>query len=94
VGVVLLAQMSRGFGFGSPARKQVAIGDLGHNHRPINELKPLHMAEQDEVSENDIQDPSGFDGKGFAGYLAPYALAVLISIAVTAAIFKFVLLDY
>ena len=39
-------------------------------------------------------DSDNFDGKGFAGYLAPYALAVLASIAVTAAFVKFVLLDY
>lgn len=39
-------------------------------------------------------DPSGFDGEGFAGYLAPYAVALLGSIAVTFAVFKFFLLDY
>jgi len=31
---------------------------------------------------------------GFAGYLAPYVLAFVLSIAATAAFFKFVLLDY
>ena len=35
-----------------------------------------------------------FDGEGFAGYLASYALAALASIAVTAAFVKFVLMDY
>jgi len=40
----------------------------------------------------EVQD--NFDGKGFAGYLAPYAVALVGSIAVTAAFVKFVLLDY
>ena len=35
----------------------------------------------------------GFDGEGFAGYLAPYALGFLGALAATAALFKFVLLD-
>eukprot|EP00550_Attheya_septentrionalis_P003337 CAMPEP_0198290414 /NCGR_PEP_ID=MMETSP1449-20131203/8298_1 /TAXON_ID=420275 /ORGANISM="Attheya septentrionalis, Strain CCMP2084" /LENGTH=94 /DNA_ID=CAMNT_0043988919 /DNA_START=229 /DNA_END=513 /DNA_ORIENTATION=- len=33
-----------------------------------------------------------FDGDGFVGYLAPYALALLASVAITAAFFKFVLM--
>lgn len=40
----------------------------------------------------EVQD--NFDGKGFAGYLAPYAVALIGSIAVTVAFVKFVLLDY
>lgn len=35
-----------------------------------------------------------FDGEGFANYLLPYALALVGSLVATAAIFKFVLLDY
>jgi hypothetical protein len=35
-----------------------------------------------------------FDGKGFASYLAPYALALMGSVATTYAVFKYVLLDY
>jgi hypothetical protein len=35
-----------------------------------------------------------FDGGGFAGYLAPYALAALGSIAATVIFVKFVLMDY
>mmetsp|Transcript_18500 Transcript_18500/g.53352 ORF Transcript_18500/g.53352 Transcript_18500/m.53352 type:complete len:163 (-) Transcript_18500:440-928(-) len=35
-----------------------------------------------------------FDGAGFAGYLAPYALALFVSVGVTAAFVKYVLLDY
>ena len=37
---------------------------------------------------------NNFDGKGFVNYLIPYALALLGSILATAAMFKFVLLDY
>lgn len=44
---------------------------------------------QDEVTKQD-----NFDGEGFAGYLAPYAIAVFASVAVTAAFVKFVLMDY
>eukprot|EP00979_Chaetoceros_neogracilis_P000883 scaffold187_cov266-Chaetoceros_neogracile.AAC.13 len=36
----------------------------------------------------------GMDLGGFIGYLAPYAFALFLSIGVTAAFFKFVLLDY
>ena len=35
-----------------------------------------------------------FDGKGFAGYLAPYALALVASVGVTLAFVNFVLLNY
>ena len=45
-----------------------------------------------EGSNDDLED--NFDGKGFANYLGPYALALMASIAVTAAFVKFVLLDY
>lgn len=39
-------------------------------------------------------DEGGFDGEGFAGYLAPYALAVVASILVTGAFLKFIMMDY
>jgi len=39
-------------------------------------------------------DKGNFDGEGFANYLLPYAIALIGSIAATAAVFKFVLLDY
>jgi len=35
-----------------------------------------------------------FDGKGFANYLAPYALALIASIGVTVAFVKYVLMDF
>lgn len=46
----------------------------------------------DQVGDSDARD--NFDGKGLANYLGPYALALVASIAVSAAFFKFVLMDY
>lgn len=64
----------------------------------------LHLLKDDDnLDENAIlsnekdkssDDMSSFDGEGFAGYLAPYAVALLGSIAVTFAAFKFFFLDY
>jgi hypothetical protein len=65
-----------------------------HSRRPFR----LHISENDDAKENENEEsisPKGdFDGEGFANYLAPYALALVASIAVTAAFLKFVLLDY
>lgn len=44
--------------------------------------------------DSDVDDQDSFDGKGFAGYLAPYAIAFLAALGATAAFVKFVLLDY
>mmetsp|Transcript_13299 Transcript_13299/g.28114 ORF Transcript_13299/g.28114 Transcript_13299/m.28114 type:complete len:134 (-) Transcript_13299:406-807(-) len=41
-----------------------------------------------------LEENNNFDGDGFANYLGPYAVAFVASIAVTAAFFKFILLDY
>jgi len=62
--------------------------------RTFAKLKPMPMAEDNESAENEIEEAKGFDSEGFAGYLAPYALALLASIVITAGFFKFVLLDY
>lgn len=41
------------------------------------------------------EDAENFDGKGFAGYLAPYAFAFLVASIATGLFFKFVLMaDY
>ena len=40
------------------------------------------------------EEQDTFDASGFAGYLAPYALADLVAVAATSAFVKFVLLDY
>jgi hypothetical protein len=64
-----------------------------HSRRPFR----LHISENDDdAKENDesVSPKGDFDGDGFANYLAPYALALFASIAVTAAFLKFVLLDY
>ena len=45
-------------------------------------------------SSNNDNNNDNFDGEGFANYLAPYALALFASIAVTAGFVKFVLMDY
>jgi hypothetical protein len=57
----------------------------------------LHISENDDANkenEESVSPKGDFDGAGFANYLAPYALALVGSIAVTAAFLKFVLLDY
>jgi hypothetical protein len=54
----------------------------GDNEEPIQE-------EGKHVSSN-----AGFDGEGFASYLAPYVATLVASLVVTAAFVKFVLLDY
>ena len=51
----------------------------------------LYVKDTDDDNEDKLDN---FDAGGFAGYLAPYALALVGSILATAAVFKFVLLDY
>jgi hypothetical protein len=65
-----------------------------HSRRPIFRLRISEN--EDDAKENDesVSLKGDFDGTGFANYLAPYALALVASIAVTAAFLKFVLLDY
>ena len=62
------------------------------------QIIPLRMAGLDDNNDELEKIPSdvqnNFDGKGFANYLAPYALALVASIAITAAFVKFVLMDY
>ncbi|VEU44821.1 unnamed protein product [Pseudo-nitzschia multistriata] len=41
-----------------------------------------------------VPPQDGFDGEGFAKYLLPYAVALVGSVLATAALFRFVLLDY
>jgi hypothetical protein len=42
--------------------------------------------------EDDVGVERGFDAQGLGGYLAPYALALLISVLATAVAFKFLFL--
>lgn len=73
------------------------VYDVGWKGQQIQQMKTqqmkvrLNAANDDNNKEADVDN---FDGKGFAGYLAPYAVALIGSIAVTAAFVKFVLLDY
>lgn len=83
-------------GFASPRhahRVQARTRDVATTERYF----PL-AAELDDNSSGsrveEYEDQDNFDGKGFANYLAPYAAAVVASIAVTAAFVKFVLMDY
>lgn len=41
-----------------------------------------------------LEEKDNFDGKGFVGYLAPYALALVFSIGVTVGFMSFLLQDY
>ena len=74
-----------------------------HQHAPLvkqtYQFVPLRcVGDEDEMDKlvdlNGSAPKPNFDGEGLAGYLAPYALAMAASIAVTAAFVKFVLLDY
>ena len=73
-----------------PIRRKIT-----HNERILSSLFAGVDDDSNSNTEEDaIRVKDKFDGKGFAGYLAPYAVALLGSIAVTAAFVKFVLLDY
>jgi len=57
--------------------------------------KDTEVSQSQEMNPDDDDDNNkNFDAKGFASYLVPYALTLVISIAVTAAFVKFVLMDY
>lgn len=57
-------------------------------------IKPLPAGLDDNDNQVDNAPSDNFDGQGFANYLGPYALALVVSIIVTAAFVKFVLMDY
>ena len=52
------------------------------------------LDDNDELEKIPSDVQNNFDGEGFSNYLAPYALALVASIAITAAFVKFVLMDY
>ena len=58
----------------------------------VSETQTTITATNTNTINNEAKD--NFDGKGFANYLLPYALALIGSVVATAAMFKFVLLDY
>jgi len=83
----------------APSRTSaVTAYDLQHVRRiavPTTVVSRSKKGSEEDADNTAVSpDSDNFDGKGFAGYLAPYALAVLASIAVTAAFVKFVLLEY
>mmetsp|Transcript_16927 Transcript_16927/g.28105 ORF Transcript_16927/g.28105 Transcript_16927/m.28105 type:complete len:117 (+) Transcript_16927:94-444(+) len=70
------------------ARRSPAKPTFLHSRAP-NDDDDTALEEMDEPNSE-----GGLDVGGFAGYLAPYALAAIASIGVTAAFVKFVLMDY
>eukprot|EP00532_Pseudo-nitzschia_australis_P005397 CAMPEP_0168185886 /NCGR_PEP_ID=MMETSP0139_2-20121125/14103_1 /TAXON_ID=44445 /ORGANISM="Pseudo-nitzschia australis, Strain 10249 10 AB" /LENGTH=150 /DNA_ID=CAMNT_0008107787 /DNA_START=139 /DNA_END=591 /DNA_ORIENTATION=+ len=58
----------------------------------VSETQTTTTSATTNTKNNEAKD--NFDGKGFANYLLPYVLALVGSVLATAAMFKFVLLDY
>ena len=53
---------------------------------------PAQMNDSDD--QNGVSESDNFDAAGFGNYLAPYLIAFLVSIGITGAFVKFVLMDY
>ena len=65
------------------------------NH--FNPLLSRRNDDTDDKQQNGLPsagEKDNFDAAGFGGYLAPYAIAFVASIGITALFVKFVLLDY
>jgi len=68
---------------------------LGKNSNVALRLSNVDNDENDDDALTSASSSTnGFDGEGFAGYLAPYVLALIGSILVTGAFLKFVLMNY
>lgn len=89
----------------SPQPSNFHLQPLSQRYQLISAVSTAHFSNVDDndTSENAVDSKSnnnsvsgsgGFDQEGFANYLAPYAVALLGAALVTAAFFKFVLLDY
>ncbi len=67
-----------------------------HHRRTLLFSEPDSEESGDSLPQTQQEDGAveAFDGQGFAGYLAPYALALVGSLIVTALFVKFVLLDF
>jgi hypothetical protein len=65
-----------------------AHGDYDHSNGCAIQEPTTHSIESNSSA------PEKFDTLGFASYLAPYALAAVVSLAVTAAFIKLVLMSY
>jgi hypothetical protein len=65
-----------------------------------NRVNPLLSSRNDDTDDkqqkglSSVGEKDNFDAAGFGGYLAPYAIAFVASIGITALFVKFVLLDY
>ena len=79
---------------GSPPTKSLLSHD-GHRNfsRWSSRLRERENELETMVSTSD-EELDNFDGAGFAGYLAPYALALLASIAVTFGFMSWLLQGY
>lgn len=98
--VAFIASQNLAYGFSSVGHMQQIQGHVKHysivakeqQHRSMDQLMAGLDDDNNQRLENnsDVQD----NLKGLANYLGPYALAFVLSIGVTAAFVKFVLLDY
>lgn len=77
-------------------RRRNTIASLSPSRQQIQRRATILHNQQDDdgLQESADEAKGGLDAQGFAGYLAPYALAVIASIGVTVAFVKFVMLDY
>ena len=71
-----------------------------YNTAKQNHFNPLLSRQNDDTDDkqqnglSSVRETDNFDAAGFGGYLAPYAIAFVASIGITALFVKFVLLDY
>eukprot|EP00571_Detonula_confervacea_P003153 CAMPEP_0172320020 /NCGR_PEP_ID=MMETSP1058-20130122/39417_1 /TAXON_ID=83371 /ORGANISM="Detonula confervacea, Strain CCMP 353" /LENGTH=104 /DNA_ID=CAMNT_0013035195 /DNA_START=125 /DNA_END=439 /DNA_ORIENTATION=+ len=88
-----LPALVRGF---SARRIQHVQAPKYHMAKKYRTFVPLAagLDEDNNQVENSDDTQDNFDGKGLANYLGPYVAALGLSIAVTVAFVKFVLLDY
>ena len=84
--------------------QQIKVNNKNTPYYPFdfNKMTILTAENNDDVNDDvnnnsndvNVNETNNFDGEGFAKYLLPYAAALIGSILATAAVFKFVLLDY
>jgi len=92
------------FAFQTPNRRihtnrfetqQIWVNNNNNMNTPYHfDTNKMTILRADNNNNNNNNETDNFDGQGFAKYLLPYAAALIGSILATAAVFKFVLLDY
>mmetsp|Transcript_39542 Transcript_39542/g.77252 ORF Transcript_39542/g.77252 Transcript_39542/m.77252 type:complete len:142 (-) Transcript_39542:31-456(-) len=100
VGTRRLSTTARYLGAATPFRTAAVAGQVMSDRAALSERRAatvlLSASEDGGEDGNEVIPPTGerggFDGAGLASYLAPYALGLLLSVAATAAFFKFVLM--